>query len=180
MVQIQEATRTDMLLRTLKAAARDHGPAAFSLTGLAEDRVIAHAILSAGLNIEIFAGAAAATDPACVACIDAIRGRYGYEVRVYTPEIAASRYADSYGFDVADPLKLALLGKSAWITGLRRDPASRHTVPPYEYDAAHGLLKFNPLAEWSEANVQEYVSGHALESERPALLAEPSINRIAA
>src|SRR3954466_6084118 len=146
MVQIQEASRTDMLVRTLKAAAGDHGPAAFYVEGTAEDAVIAHAILSARVDIELFTVAAVATSSACAAFIESIRSRYGYEIRVYTPEVAASQYAGLCGFGVADPFKLALLGKRAGIAGRRRDAGSRHTVAPYEYDAAHGLLKFNPLA----------------------------------
>jgi phosphoadenosine phosphosulfate reductase len=179
MVQIQEATRTDILLRTLKAAARDHGPAAFYVEGSAEDAVIAHAILSAGVGIELFTVPAAAVSSECSALVERIRARYGYEVRVYGPEIAATQYADWYGFGVADPLKLALLGKNAWISGLRQTPGSRHTVPPFEYDAAHGVLKFNPLADWTERDVQEYRSEHGLHALAvPA--SEPAINRIAA
>ncbi len=179
MVQIQEATRTDLLLRTLRAAAGDHGPAAFYVEGSAEDLVIAHAILDARLDIELFTVPAVATAPACSALIERIGEQYGYEIRVYSPEIAASQYADWYGFGVSDPLKLALLGKSAWIAGLRQNTGSRHTVPPYEYDAIHGLLKFNPLAAWTERNVQEYLSEHGLQP-LPNTASGPVINRIAA
>jgi phosphoadenosine phosphosulfate reductase len=180
MVQIQEATRTDRLLRALKAAAGDHGPAALSIAGTPEDEVIAHASLSAGIAIEIFAEPAIAASPAGAALIERIRRRHGYEVRIYTPEIAAAQNTDWYGFGVADPLKLALLGKGAWITGLRQDASSRHTVPAYEYDALHGVLKFNPLAQWSDRDVHEYLCDHALETGRPAPAAETVINRIAA
>jgi 3'-phosphoadenosine 5'-phosphosulfate sulfotransferase (PAPS reductase)/FAD synthetase len=117
MVQIQEATRSDLLLRTLKAAAGDHGPAAFYTNGSAEDMVIADVILKARLDIEIFT------------------------------------------IDAADDgaLARALRGKNAWITGLRGDAGSAHAVPLYEYDAEHGLLRFNPLAEWAEHHVRDYL-----------------------
>ena len=48
----------------------------------------------------------------------------------------------------------ALVGKKAWITAARGD--APRPLPAYEYDATHGLLRFNPLAEWSEAEVDAY------------------------
>jgi 3'-phosphoadenosine 5'-phosphosulfate sulfotransferase (PAPS reductase)/FAD synthetase len=124
MVQIQEATRSDLLLRTLKAAAGDHGPAAFHMTGSAEDIVIADMIVKEGLDIEIFT-------------VDAADG---------------------------DALRRALRGKNAWVTGARGNPASQ-AVPLYEYDAEHGLLRFNPLAEWSEQHVRDYLRQRSISSD---------------
>ena len=49
-------------------------------------------------------------------------------------------------------------GKRAWVTGQRRaQSATRAELAVQEHDAAHGLEKFNPLADWSEAEVWEYL-----------------------
>jgi phosphoadenosine phosphosulfate reductase len=57
-----------------------------------------------------------------------------------------------------EPLARALAGKGAWVTGLRREQAaSRAGVADISHDADHGIAKFNPLADWSEAEVWEYL-----------------------
>ncbi|MBZ0142703.1 MAG: phosphoadenylyl-sulfate reductase, partial [Rhodocyclaceae bacterium] len=57
-----------------------------------------------------------------------------------------------------EPLGRALKGKASWITGLRREQAvTRRDLPEREFDAAHGIEKFNPLAAWSEAEVWAYL-----------------------
>ena len=57
-----------------------------------------------------------------------------------------------------EPLKRALSGKKAWITGLRRAQAvTRKDLPISEYDIDHGLEKFNPLADWSEQELWDYI-----------------------
>jgi phosphoadenosine phosphosulfate reductase len=56
------------------------------------------------------------------------------------------------------PLKRALSGKRAWITGQRREHSPlRALLPLRENDAIHGLEKFNPLAEWTESQVWDYL-----------------------
>ena len=57
------------------------------------------------------------------------------------------------------PLRRALRGLNAWITGLRREQSVTRTgVPVIEVDHANGgLVKVNPLANWTEAQVWAYV-----------------------
>ena len=53
-----------------------------------------------------------------------------------------------------EPLRRALAGRGAWITGQRRaQSTTRGELPLEEADATFGLHKFNPLAEWSEEEV---------------------------
>ena len=52
----------------------------------------------------------------------------------------------------------ALAGRAAWITGQRREQAAtRAGLKIEEHDAAHGMLKFNPLADWTEAEVWDTI-----------------------
>jgi phosphoadenosine phosphosulfate reductase len=56
------------------------------------------------------------------------------------------------------PLNEALDGVDAWISGLRRDQsAGRANTPKLAWDKKHGLWKFNPLADWSERDVWNYL-----------------------
>ena len=57
------------------------------------------------------------------------------------------------------PLTKHLAGLDAWITGLRRDQwASRTNIRKVEIDHDHGaIVKLNPLAEWTEDEVWDYV-----------------------
>ena len=52
----------------------------------------------------------------------------------------------------------ALAGKQAWVTGQRRAQSStRSELAVQELDTAHGMTKFNPLADWSEEDVWNYI-----------------------
>lgn len=57
-----------------------------------------------------------------------------------------------------DPLERALRGLDAWICGLRREQSvTRSEMRAVEWDEAHGLLKINPLIDWHEEQVWEYI-----------------------
>ena len=58
------------------------------------------------------------------------------------------------------PLTEALEGLDAWFTGLRRDQwASRAAIRKVELDHDHdGIVKVNPLADWSAEDVDEYLA----------------------
>ena len=177
MVQIPEATHADLLLRTLTSAARDHGRAAFSSSLSAEDMVITDVILTAGLDIEIFTIDTGRLHAETLDVLGYIRQRYDHDVRVYTPQPAAvEAYVGQHGRDAfyaslehrrecchirkVEPLKRALAGKQVWITGLRQAAGARERLARFQYDETYGVLKFNPLAHWTEANVWDYIREH--------------------
>src|SRR5829696_1033508 len=57
----------------------------------------------------------------------------------------------------------ALSGRSAWMSGLRRaDTASRADTPVVGMDERRGLVKVNPLATWTDGDVDRYVAEHDL------------------
>ncbi|MDT5110640.1 MAG: phosphoadenosine phosphosulfate reductase [Mycobacterium sp.] len=59
------------------------------------------------------------------------------------------------------PMSRALRGYCAWLTGLRRaDSATRADAPLISYDEAFGILKVNPLAEWSDDQLQDYIEAN--------------------
>ena len=61
------------------------------------------------------------------------------------------------------PLRRELAKLDAWITGLRRDQAvTRQDIDRVEWDDANGLVKINPLADWTTDQVWDYVSAHGV------------------
>lgn len=61
------------------------------------------------------------------------------------------------------PLDDALVGNTAWVTGLRRDDSLRRaTAPILSNDLLRGIVKVNPIANWTEADVDSYTIEHCL------------------
>ena len=61
------------------------------------------------------------------------------------------------------PLDDALVGNTAWVTGLRRDDSLRRaTAPILSNDLLRGIVKVNPIANWAEADVDSYTIEHCL------------------
>jgi len=57
-----------------------------------------------------------------------------------------------------EPLGRALAGLNAWITGLRRDQTTnRQEMQVVELDGARGVAKINPLIDWTNEQVWDYI-----------------------
>jgi len=107
--------------------------------------------------------------------MDACRSRYGLAIEVYCPDAAeVESMVREFGMNLfrdslvlrkrcceirkIHPLRRALAGRKAWMTGVRREQAdSRQQMAAVEDDAAFGIRKFNPLIEWSEADIWSYI-----------------------
>ncbi|OGA45909.1 MAG: phosphoadenosine phosphosulfate reductase [Betaproteobacteria bacterium RIFCSPLOWO2_12_FULL_63_13] len=173
-----QASRIADLERLLRRIAREHAPSALASSLSAEDMVITDSILRLGLDIEIFTLDTGRMHADTLNLVSAIRERYGYTMRVQQPESeAVTDYVTRFGRDAfytgpelrerccairkVAPLGLALRGKRSWITGQRRaQSATRSALTLQEFDAARGLAKFNPLAEWSGDEVWSYIGAH--------------------
>jgi phosphoadenosine phosphosulfate reductase len=106
----------------------------------------------------------------------AVEERYGIETLAFRATLPVATQARLHGAALwerdADaccairkvaPMREALANFDAYLTGLRRDQASsRAETPLVQWDAKFGLLKLNPLAEWSEAKVWGYIVEHGL------------------
>ncbi len=63
--------------------------------------------------------------------------------------------------DKIEPLQRALKGLKVWICGLRREQSiTRKDMQLVEWDANNGLIKLNPLINWTEDEVKLYVKEH--------------------
>ncbi|WP_411346682.1 phosphoadenylyl-sulfate reductase [Paenibacillus sp. WLX1005] len=97
--------------------------------------------------------------------------RYGMNfVRVapkLTPEEQAAQHGESLwtvdpnaccNIRKVEPLTRILSQYDAWITGIRRDQApTRANAKKIEYDYKFGLMKFNPIADWTSEDVWKYI-----------------------
>jgi len=112
--------------------------------------------------------------PETQALLRRLEKRYGLEVRSVTPAQSVEEQARAHGDRLwerdpgrccalrkIEPLRNALRGLLAWVTGIRRDQTpERATARAVERDARFGIVKLNPLAAWSEAEVWDYVRRH--------------------
>jgi phosphoadenosine phosphosulfate reductase len=164
--------------QTLARIAADFSPAVFASSLAAEDMVLTDLILKAGLPIAIFSLDTGRLHPETLAVLDAVKAKYGYEIELYRPRPeAVEAYVAEHGLNAfydsvemrreccrvrkVEPLGRALAGKRAWITGQRRaQSATRSELTIEEVDAAHGMTKFNPLADWPEQAVWNYLRDH--------------------
>ena len=69
----------------------------------------------------------------------------------------------------------ALAGKAAWMSGLRRDEAPSRANAPIVGRDLRGLIKVNPLANWTAADVDEYIARHDVPVNPLTLQGYPSI-----
>ena len=171
---------TAALESRLASIAAHHSPAVLASSMQAEAMVLTDVIARARLPIGIFILDTGRLHAETLELVDVIKERYRIAVDVHRPrEMAVRAYIQVYGRDAfyrsfelrraccdmrkVEPLKRALAGKRAWITGRRREQSNgRSQLAEREFDLSHGLVKFNPLAGWSEAQVWDYIAEHAV------------------
>jgi phosphoadenosine phosphosulfate reductase len=172
--------RIDEAARMLARIAREHAPAAFASSFGAEDMVLLDLVARHAPSIGVFTLDTGRLPEETLALIARARGHFGLPIAVFYPNAApleafvAARGINAFyesvelrqaccGIRKIEPLRRALQGKAAWVTGLRRGQAAiRSTVAIEEFDGAHGMPKFNPLADWSEDDVWAYIAERAV------------------
>ncbi len=141
----------------------------------AEDQVITHMIAGMSEPVRIFTLDTGRVFPETYALLDATRQKYGLPIEVYFPdyrqveEMVREKGVNLFyqsvenrkrccGIRKTEPIRRALEGTRAWITGLRRDQAiTRISLMPVEWDEQNNKLKINPLYDWSEEQVWEFI-----------------------
>ena len=154
--------------------------AVFSTSLGLEDQVLTDLIVRHAPQIAMFTLDTGRLPPETHEVLARTEARYGRRIEVVFPERAAvEQFVRINGingfFESVDqrraccearktaPLKRALAGKSAWVTGLRREQAvTRATLTETGFDHEHGLVKFNPLIDWSDTEIRAYVAAHDL------------------
>ncbi|MFY9509814.1 MAG: phosphoadenylyl-sulfate reductase [Rubrivivax sp.] len=159
----------------LREAAEDHAGRIVQASSLGvEGMVLTDMIARHKLPITVATLDTGKLHAETLALIPAIEQRYGLRVQVFAPRQEqvvhfVRRHGDNAMFESVDlrkgccevrkvePMQRLLENRSAWVTGLRREQSeTRANVPFFEIDA-EGREKFYPLADWSEADVWQYV-----------------------
>lgn len=165
--------QTEALLQEI---ARTHGKVALANSFGAEDMVLTHLIAKLALPITIFSLDTGRLPLETYDLMQKVGEVYpAYPIRVYYPDAAAlEAYVNENGINAfynsveqrkscchirkIAPLKRALSGLDAWITGLRRQQSpTRQDLGDREHDADNGLMKYNPLIEWTEKDIWAYI-----------------------
>lgn len=112
--------------------------------------------------------------------MDDVRRRYpGLDLQIFYPDLPVlDAFIKERGYNAfyqgiderkaccgvrkVEPLERALRGVDVWATGMRRDQAAtRTTIDRFEIDDVHGgILKLNPLADWTQDQVWDYIKAH--------------------
>jgi phosphoadenosine phosphosulfate reductase len=146
----------------------------------AEDMVITDLIARHDLPIAIATLDTGRLHDETLALADATERRYGLVIERFQPEATAALHFVREHGELAmrqsvalrkaccalrklEPLARLLQGRTAWVTGLRREQSdARAEVPFEEHDADAGRAKLNPLADWSQADVWHYIAHHGV------------------
>ena len=173
------ATGFDGVLSLLHEAAR-LTPAVFSTSFGAEDMVLLDLIRKKQLDISIVTLDTGRLPEATYSLMQQVQERYGACFETLYPDAQALdqliRTNGVNGFYASiqnrkaccavrkvQPLARALWGKRAWVTGLRAQQAvTRSALQAREYDLAYCLEKFNPLFDWTEEQVWDYLRTNAV------------------
>jgi phosphoadenosine phosphosulfate reductase len=170
----------------------------------AEDVVLIDMLAQITPEPRIFALDTGRLHEATYEVMERVRERYGISIEVYYPQREAveelERQQGFYSFRKSldarhfcckirkvEPLNRALGGLNAWITGLRREQSvTRTEVGVIESDESRGgLLKFNPLAGWTQEQVWDYIRKHDVPYNRlhdegfPSIGCEPCTRAVA-
>lgn|ERR1700733_2233640 len=114
--------------------------------------------------------------PETYSLMETIEQKYGLSIeRVYSrfsPEVQARVHGDELwrrdpdrccNLRKVEPLRRKLAQLKAWITGIRRDQTkSRAGAGKIGWDEKFGLVKVNPIADWTEKQVRNYVQSHGV------------------
>ena len=165
----------------LKTALAQFDNIAISFSG-AEDVVLIDMALQLNQSVQVFSLDTGRLHPETYRFIEQVRKHYGITIELLSPDRDSlddfvktkglfSFYEDGHqqccGIRKVEPLRRKLTQLDAWITGQRKDQSTdtRADLPEVQLDTAFAsperpLIKFNPLLNWSSAQVWDYIEAY--------------------
>ena len=158
-------------------AAREFGEkVALASSFGAEDVVLLDMVSIIGAPFAVFTLDTGFLFPETYELISRVEEKYGIKVERLRPRFGPESQAREFGDELwkrqpdlccqmrkVEPLTQRLKASSAWITGTRREQSpTRANARKLEWDAKFGLVKMNPIADWTEAQVWECIQLHNL------------------
>ncbi len=154
------------------------GKVAISSSMGVEDQIITHMAVNVKKDVDIFTLDTGRLFPETYDLIQQTNDHYGIRIHVYFPDNReVEDMVNTHGINLfykseanrklccdvrkLRPLARALKGLDAWICGLRTEQSvTRILTQHVEWDEKNGLIKVNPLSEWLEEEVWDYVHKH--------------------
>lgn len=156
-------------------AANFGGKIAFSTSFGAEDQVIAHIIAGLNNQLKIFTLDTGRLFQETYDLLDITQKKYKLNIDVYFPDatqvedMVRSKGINLFYENIENrhlccnirkiaPLKRALEGMGAWITGMRKEQSvTRANADLVEWDPVYKIIKINPLVKWTSEMVWQYI-----------------------
>jgi phosphoadenosine phosphosulfate reductase len=154
------------------------GKIALSSSLGAEDQVLTHMLQASDRNTKVFTLDTGRLFPETYELIEKTNRKYGIKIEVYFPdyrrveEMVRTKGINLFYESVEnrklcchirkiEPLKRAFENLEVWICGLRKDQSvTRFFTQAVEWDETNGLIKINPLINWTEKMVWDYIRQH--------------------
>jgi phosphoadenosine phosphosulfate reductase len=168
------AARLDETIELLNEAA-NHAPCVLAHSLSAEDMVLFHLIATHRIDIQSIALDTGKLPAATLELWKRVETIYSRRIERRAPsatriEALAEANADSQIYESkevralccqirkTEPLRVALAGKRAWVTGLRRaQSAGRETIEKKSFDTAFQLQKFSPIYLWTDEDIWYFI-----------------------
>jgi phosphoadenosine phosphosulfate reductase len=156
----------------------EHAPAS-KVIGWAVEQFGPHLCLTASMNDAVLIDLAVKVDPAIevvfidtgyhfpetLETVETVRRRYGLNMKIMTAPENTELLWKIDPDNCCSALKVqqldrALAGKAAWMSGIRRAEADTRATAHVVGRDLRGLVKINPIAQWTDADVEEYIARH--------------------
>jgi phosphoadenosine phosphosulfate reductase len=145
-----------------------------------EDQVLTHMICNLNKSTKIFTLDTGRLFPETYDLIHRTNHKYGIKLNVYFPDAQhVEEMVNTKGINLffesvenrklccnirkIEPLKRAFTGLDVWICGLRSEQSvTRQNMQRIEWDEANGLIKLNPLIDWTEEEVWSFIKANGV------------------
>ena len=144
----------------------------------AEDQVLLDMMSKCCRDFSVFTLDTGRLFPETYDLIDRTNKKYGMAIKIFFPDNDhVEEMINSKGINLfydsienrkqccyirkIEPLKKALPGKDVWVTGLRKDQSlNRFYTELVEWESTYSVIKVNPLLNWTEKDVWDYIRGN--------------------
>ncbi|HEX3801851.1 MAG TPA: phosphoadenylyl-sulfate reductase [Solirubrobacteraceae bacterium] len=130
-----------------------------------EETVLAHMLSEIAPEAKLFTIDTGVLFPETLATWKRFEERFGLDIEVIDASSPGAPWTreNCCGQAKVDGLEQALAGVEAWVTGIRREQSpTRADSAKFEPDEKRGIWKLNPLADWSDKDVWEYIFKYEL------------------
>jgi len=172
---VELAQKSVILKQRVQDIAQRFSDVRFATSLAAEDMVVTDVISKVNAKIKLFTLATGRLHQETVDMVKTTQDHYNIAIeKVYPQDSDVQAFIDQYGMNgfydgeepkkaccgarKIKPLNAALLGADAWITGQRREQSTTRTeLTLEELDDVRSIAKFNPLFDWTEADIWAYI-----------------------